>query len=242
MDERRDGFARDLVRWTSSAAFLRTLPFALLLVFVAASAILPPPEPVAVDRFDSRWIYAARALVVGMVLVALWGKFAELHTSARMALADWVLALASGAAVFVIWIHLDHGWAVLGGSGSSGFDPRHFASEDLHLPLTALRLVGLAIVVPIAEELFWRSFLLRWLERQDFLKVAPRVVGVRALAITSVLFGLEHTQWLAGLIAGAVYGLVYMRTEKLWVPIVSHALTNAMLGAWILAMRDWRFW
>jgi CAAX prenyl protease-like protein len=223
-------------------AFLRILPFALFVGFVAASALLPPPEPVQPGTFDSRWLYAARAVVVGIVLIVLWRRFAELRNQVRMNAADWVFALVSGAAVFVIWIYLDHGWMVIDGSAASGFDPRRHGSEGLHGPLTALRLLGLAIVVPIAEELFWRSFLMRWLEREDFLTVAPGSVGMRAFAITSVLFALEHSQWLAGLIAGAIYGWIYMRTGKLWVPIVAHAITNAMLGGWILATRDWRFW
>jgi len=231
-----------LPHWVYTPAFPRILPFALFVGFVAASTLLPPPEPVPPGMFDSRWLYAARAVIVGIVLIVLWRRFAELRNEVRMAAADWVFAIVSGAAVFVIWIYLDHGWMVLEGSAASGFDPHRHASVELHGPLTALRLLGLAIVVPIAEELFWRSFLMRWLEREDFLAVAPGSVGVRAFAITSVLFALEHSQWLAGLIAGAIYGWIYMRTGKLWVPIVSHAVTNAMLGGWILATRDWRFW
>jgi CAAX prenyl protease-like protein len=236
------GLAPNVASWMHSAAFHRILPFALFLAFVAASSVLPAPESVPPDQFDSRWVYAWRAVVVGLVLAALWGKFTELRIDARMSLRDWALATVSGVAVFVLWIHLDHGWMMLGDLGLQAFDPRQYASERLHLPLTAMRLFGLVIVVPLIEELFWRSFLLRWLERQDFLALAPAAVGVRALAITSVLFALEHAQWFAGLIAGAVYGWIYVRSGKLWTPIVAHALTNALLGAWILATQDWRFW
>ena len=231
-----------LPHWVYTPAFPRILPFALFVGFVAASVLLPSPEPVLPGTFDSRWLYAGRAVIVGMVLIVLWRRFAELRNELRMAATEWVLAIASGAAVFVIWIYLDHGWMVIEAGAASGFDPRRYGSEQLHGPLTALRLIGLAIVVPIMEELFWRSFLMRWLEREDFLGVAPGSVGMRALAISSVLFAFEHSQWLAGLIAGAVYGWLYRRTGKLWVPIVSHAVTNATLGGWILATRDWRFW
>jgi CAAX prenyl protease-like protein len=159
-----------------------------------------------------------------------------------MGLADWALATVSGAVVFIVWIHLDEGWAVIGDPSARVFDPRQHAAEALHIPLTTLRLIGLAIVVPIAEELFWRSFLMRWVQHQDFLAVAPRAIGIRAIAVTSVLFALEHTQWLAGLIAGAIYAWIYVRSGKLWVSIVSHAVTNTLLGVWILVTRDWRFW
>jgi CAAX prenyl protease-like protein len=92
------------------------------------------------------------------------------------------------------------------------------------------------------EELFWRSFLLRWLERHDFLQVAPRSVGPRPLVITTALFALEHSQWLAGGIAGVVYSALYMRSGNLWVPIAAHAVTNAALGIWILHTENWHFW
>jgi CAAX prenyl protease-like protein len=104
------------------------------------------------------------------------------------------------------------------------------------------RLAGLALVVPVMEEIFWRSFLLRWIERHDFLKVAPQQVRWGALLITTALFALEHNRWLAGAIAGAAYGWVYVRSGNLWVPIVSHAVTNALLGVWILVTGSWHFW
>jgi CAAX prenyl protease-like protein len=130
----------------------------------------------------------------------------------------------------------------LGDPEATGFDPRRYGTEELHWPLTVLRLLGLAVVVPIAEEIFWRSFLLRWLERPSFLELAPAAVGIRALAISSVLFALEHNQWLAGLIAGFVYGWIYVRSGKLWVAVIAHAVTNAALGAYVLLTGDWRFW
>jgi hypothetical protein len=228
------------LQWPATPAFARIVPFAAFMVFVAASSFLPAPLPVAPGEFDSRWLYAARALVVGAILLLVWRRLDELLEPLQAA--HWIYALFAGVAVFAIWIVLDHGWMVIGGDTSPGFDPRRFGSEALHIELTVLRLLGLAVVVPIAEELFWRSFLLRWLERPEFLRVAPGAVGLRALLMSSVLFALEHSQWLAGFIAGLAYGWIYMRTGKIWVPILAHALTNGLLGGWILWTADWRFW
>jgi len=210
------------------------------MVFVALSSLLPPPVPAAPGDFDSRWIYAARAIVVGLVVVMLWPKFIELRSGPALRTGDWLLSVTSGVAVLVIWVLLDKGWATF--ELSSGFDPRQYGSTAIDWPLTFMRLLGLAVVVPIIEELFWRSFLMRWLEKQAFLQVDPRSIGARALLITAGVFALEHAQWLAGLIAGLVYGWLYMRTGKLWVPVIAHAVTNAGLGAYILVTQDWRFW
>jgi CAAX prenyl protease-like protein len=108
--------------------------------------------------------------------------------------------------------------------------------------LVALRLVGFVVVVPVMEELFWRSFLMRWIDRRDFLSVDPRLVSPLALVATSALFALEHSAWLAGLAAGLAYGVVYHRTGNLRTAIVSHAVSNLLLGAWILARQDWSLW
>lgn len=226
--------------WLQSPACARILPFAVFMVFVAAGSLLPPPEPVPEGAFDARWMYAARAVVVGALLVWLWPRLAELRAGPPMRATDWGLAWAAGVAVFIIWVQLDSGWVTF--ELGAGFDPRRFQSEEIDWVLTAFRVLGLAVVVPLAEELFWRSFLMRWLDRQDFLSLEPQRVGVRALVITSVLFALEHSQWLAGVIAGLIYGWIYMRTGRIWVPIVAHAVTNGLLGAYILVQRDWRFW
>lgn len=236
----RDGNAPRAPSWLRSDAFPRIFPFALFMVFVAASSYLPPPVPVAPGEFDTRWLYGARAILVGVVLLFLWPRFDELRSSAPLRAGDWGLALLSGIAVLIIWIPLDSGWVTF--ALSPGFDPRAFGLEAIDWPITALRLLGLAVVVPVIEELFWRSFIMRWLEKPAFLNVDPATVGIRALMISSVLFALEHSQWLAGFIAGVVYGWIYMRTGKLWVPIIAHAVTNGLLGVYILYTHDWRFW
>jgi CAAX prenyl protease-like protein len=227
-------------RWLASDAFPRVLPFGLFVVFVAVGSWLPAPVPVPPGDLDARWIFAARAVVAGAALVWLWPRYDELRRAPRLHLADWLLAMASGLVVLVIWVMLDRGWVTF--ELTDGFDPRRFGSDEIDWPVTVCRLLGLAVVVPVVEELFWRSFILRWLERPDFLNVAPARCGFRALVVTSVLFALEHNQWLAGLIAGLVYGWVYMRTAKLWVPVIAHAVTNGLLGAYILYTGDWRFW
>jgi hypothetical protein len=105
-----------------------------------------------------------------------------------------------------------------------------------------LRLAGAALVVPLMEELFWRSFLLRWVQSQQFLDLAPVQIGLRAILISSVLFGLEHNLWLAGIVAGLAYAWLYRASGNLWPPIIAHAITNLILGVWVLSTGNWQFW
>jgi CAAX prenyl protease-like protein len=212
----------------SRPAFARAAPFGIFIGVLVANSV-----------FHSTWLLLARSVIVAAVLVWFWRDYTELRRPPTSPTSHWLLAVAAGFAVFLAWIWLDQDLVTF--SRSPGFDPLH-EDGQMNWPLALIRLLGLSLVVPVMEELFWRSFLLRWLEEHEFLRVAPRSVGVRALIITTVLFALEHNQWLAGAVAGIAYGLLYIRTGNLWVPIVAHALTNGALGVWILATENWHFW
>jgi CAAX prenyl protease-like protein len=145
-----------------------------------------------------------------------------------------------GLAVFVLWIQLDAPWMRLG-TPSADFVPLG-PDGTLQWPLVALRWLGAALLVPVMEELFWRSFLMRWLQAPVFQGVAPAQVGVRAIVLSTFVFVLAHTLWLAAAIAGLAYALLYVRTGKLWVAVVAHAVTNGALGVWVVATGAWAFW
>ena len=221
----------------STGAARRIVAFAVLVGFLALEQfILWSPWRHA---FDVRWVTVARGLAVGAVLAFLWPGFSELRPL-RLSPGELGAAIVLGLGVFALWIALDHGWAVID-QRNSGFTPVD-AGGRLDPWMYGLRLAGFAIAVPLAEELFWRSFLLRWIDRKRFLDVDPRTASLRAFAICSALFALEHSQWLAGLVAGIVYTGLYTRTGNLWASIVSHAITNAALGIWILATGRWVLW
>jgi CAAX prenyl protease-like protein len=217
-------------------ALVRVLPFGIYIVFLAVAPMLDR----LLSGFDQRWLYAVQVGVVAVALTIFARRYVELFTGPRLKWSQWVATLAIGIAVFVMWINLDLPWARLG-EGSSGFDPRA-ADGAIDWPLAAVRLFGAAAIVPLMEELFWRSFLMRWFDRPAFLEVYPATVSLRALAVTSLVFGAEHNLWLAGAIAGMAYGWLYVRTCSLWSPILAHAVTNLMLGLWILQTGSWRFW
>jgi len=210
----------------------RAAPFALFIAFIAV-------QPHLEGWVDSRWLAAGRGVAVAVLLVLFWHRYAELRAAPRATPGQWSAALLTGAVVFAAWITFDSGWSTF--SSGPGFDPTR-ADGTLDPALVALRLFGLVLVVPLMEELFWRSLVMRWIDRRDFLALAPGATSVAALLVSSVLFALEHTQWFAGLLAGLAYGWLYRQTGNLRLAIASHAVTNALLGAWILATQNWRYW
>lgn len=217
-----------------SPAWARIVPFGIYVAFLAVQQGLAAWQP----QWDLRWLYGVQVLAVVAALVWLWPAYEELRRASASG-RDWLAGAVTGVVVFLLWINLDQDWAVLG--SLTPYDPRT-PGGDIQWAMVAVRISGAALVVPIMEELFWRSFLLRWLERQDFLSVLPATVGLRALLFTSVLFALEHNLWFAGLLAGLAYGWLYMRTGSLWATILAHGVTNGLLGAWVVATGAWQFW
>lgn len=214
----------------------RVLPFAL---YIAVLAIAPALREALPAGWDGRWLYAVQIAAVMLALAFFARGYQELRLPAlggRAALE----AVVAGVVVFVLWINLDFSWAMLGEPGA-GFDPRR-AGGDIDWMLAAVRLFGAAAVVPVMEELFWRSFLLRRIDRPDFLQQPPALASLRALLISSAVFGVEHNLWLAGILAGLAYGGLYMRSGTLWSPILAHGVTNLLLGVWVLATGAWHFW
>jgi CAAX prenyl protease-like protein len=189
---------------------------------------------------DPRWYYAARVCTVALLLWILRAHYTEMHGISGITGPRIAVAVGAGIAVFLLWINLDFGWARFG--NSTPFDPTQPDGAGIDWNVVFFRLSGLALVVPVMEELFWRSYLLRRLDRLAFLTLDPAKSGVRAMLICASLFASEHSLWFAGLLAGLVYGLVYVRGGNLWLPIISHATTNAALGGWVLATGHWEFW
>ena len=218
----------------SHAAWVRILPFLVYLFFTVAADLL---GRLGISPAALRWLYPIKIFAVVVTLVMFYRHYTELHRW-RVSPIGGAMAIVVGAAVFVLWINCSSGWLLIG--TPAGFDPR----TDGHIDwlLVALRIAGAALVVPVMEELFWRSFLMRYLEASDFEAVAPAAVRLQSVMIAALLFGFEHNQWLAGIAAGLAYSVVYMRQGSLWAPILAHAVTNGVLGVWIVSTANWTYW
>ncbi len=106
----------------------------------------------------------------------------------------------------------------------------------------AIRLFGLAIVVPFIEEFFLRAFVMRFVIDADWWKVPFGTLTPLAVAAGTLLPMLTHP---AELFAAAVWFTLVtwlmFKTKSIWDCIAAHAVTNALLGAWVLASGDWYF-
>ena len=107
-----------------------------------------------------------------------------------------------------------------------------------------LRFLRLAVVVPFIEEIFWRGFLLRFLINENFERVPVGTFSLVSFIVVTVGFGFSHASedWIAALLTGALYNGVAYRTKKLSSCILTHAVTNLLLGLWIMKTKQWGFW
>jgi CAAX prenyl protease-like protein len=123
--------------------------------------------------------------------------------------------------------------------------PLELSAMPVALSLTwiAIRAISSATIVPLAEELAFRGFLMRRLVTADFQTVPYQSVGLGALLISALAFGLSHgAMWLPGIVAGLLYGWVTVRSGSLGEAVVAHATTNALLAALVLLAGKWQLW
>ena len=210
----------------------RTAPFAVYMAFVAIQMSVRDPSA-------ALWLYPVKVLSVAGILLYFWRDYDELAGQALPSLAESAVAIAAGIFVYMAWIHADWEWAVQG--ERLGYDPYRAGAGSGHV-LAGGRLLGAVVVVPIMEELFWRSFLMRYVMSARFETVALGSLTPGAFAITVVLFGVEHHEWVAGMIAGAVYTWLIVRTRSLWPAVIAHGSTNLALGVYVLWTGRWEWW
>ena len=106
-----------------------------------------------------------------------------------------------------------------------------------------LSVVGAVVTVPLAEEIAFRGFLMRRFQDSDFESVSSRQFSWAPFLLSSVAFGLLHGErWLAGIVAGMIYGLVMIRRGRIGEAVVAHAVTNALVAAWVLTTGNWQLW
>lgn len=182
---------------------------------------------------DFEYLYPLR------VVAGLW---ILMHYRRGLAALDWGWSWRGptfGILVFLLWIGSAH--LLVHAAGI----PEKLAA----LPPTlrglwiVSRLAGGVLLVPIAEELAYRGYLMRRLTRADFDTVPFRSVRWPALAATAIVFGLAHgALWLPGIAAGIVFGLLVVRRGQIGDAVVAHATSNALLAAGVLGWGQWQLW
>ena len=203
-----------------------TAPYLMPFLAILAAAMLSRAMS---SGFE--WFYPLRIVAAAGAL--FYFRRSYRHLDWRF---GWVAA-AAGAIVFAIWIALE--------PHSAPSTPAAFvqASTAARITWAILRIVGAVVLVPIAEELAFRGFLLRRLSSAEFESVGWRTFSWAPLLISSAAFGLLHGErWVAGTIAGIIFALVQLRRGRIGEAIAAHSVANALVAAWVLSTGSWNLW
>ena len=226
----------------SHPAAVRVAPFVIFVLITAGQGKF--------GAASAYWFYLAKTLAGRGMVLAMRPLVAEMRWAF-----SWE-AVVVGVGVLVMWIGLDPHYPMAGelfakiglGSGVKtavvNADPNLVfgAHSPLALFFLAVHVLGMTFVVPPLEEVFYRSFLYRYIASQNFLAVPlNRFLPLPFLA-TAVLFGFEHNQWLAGILCGAAFQWLVLRKNRLGDAMTAHAITNFLLGLWVVTRGAWQFW
>lgn len=208
-----------------------TAPIAAFIVLTSVEGYVPQAGYV--------WFYLIKAIAVTATLVVFRAPWKDIRPTARVL----VPAILVGLVVFAEWILLDQ-WIPYPHLGSRvGFNPFDaIESPALRVLFLTVRFYSLVLMVPVMEELFWRSFLLRYFTDSDFARLPVGSFSWGAFAIVSGLFALAHAEWLVAFICACIYALLLRQTKSIFACILAHSTTNLALGIYVILARDWIYW
>lgn len=233
------------------------------IVYMLLGSLEPtfPPSGAASDRSNTKdqasvsrypLFYTVKiALTLGTIAV-VWPSYWKFpfHMNWR---APVVGAIGFGVWVGLCGLRIEERWLAPWGLGwfvdlgrRSAYDPfRELAACWLpwFWAFLAVRLAGLVIVVPIIEEFFLRAFLIPFVRGQD---ERPHPFGAidGTAVLVAVLYGI--TTHPAELVAAAVWFTLItwlmVRTRNIWDCVVAHAVTNLLLGLYVLWSGEFQLW
>lgn len=203
-------------------------PYAAFLALVALAGWLPGAAPE---------LFVLRALVPAALLAWFWRSGAYRELSGFRADARVIADVACGLAIAALWVAP----YLLAPSLPRGepFDPALLGAGHEALAL-ALRLAGFALVTPFVEELFVRSFLLRFAEvaggEGDFRALPIAHFAWRGFFVTLLWFTFSHEswEWWVALPTGALLNAWLYWRGHLMACVIAHAAANAAI--WTLVV------
>jgi CAAX prenyl protease-like protein len=210
--------------------FARTVPFFIFLVLTFGQGMNDLPE----TRY---WFYLAKTLVGAWLVWEMRPFVAEMKWAV-----SWE-AIVIGIFVFVMWVGIDDWYPKFQSAGAESNPHDVFGrNSGLAWMFLIVHLLGSTFVVPPLEEVFYRSFLYRYLVNMNFLAMPLCQFHGLSFTVTAIIFGSTHYQWLAGILCGVAYQWLVIRKDRLGDAMTAHAITNFLLGVYVIWRGAWKFW
>ncbi len=255
MAESDSTFADNTLEPTGPGANWPWAPFVIpFITYMLVGSLEPSPEKpfsmlgLTIDYSAYPVIYTAKIVATLVAIAAVSRGYKQFPFRVSP------LAFVVGAVGVVVWIglcKLELEARLLGPLGYDqiadlgrrpGFNPLVEMADRpaLAYGFLALRMFGLALVVPLIEEFFIRGFVMRFVIDADWPKVPFGTLTPTAAVAGTLLPVLMHP---AELFAAAVWFTLVtwlmFKTKNIWDCVTAHAVTNGLLGAWALTSGDW---
>ena len=165
-------------------------------------------------------LYALKTVLVGASLVYLFkGRLSEISGKFDLK------AVLVGLIALAVWLIPDL-WQEK--SASTSFNPEAVENQSLRITGILFRILGASLIVPFVEELLWRSYLMRVLIKEEFLKVELGTYTHMSFWVTVIAFTSVHRpfEWPLAITVGLLYGGYLVKTKNLWGCIIAHGVTN----------------
>ncbi len=217
------------------------VPFVVFMLFLivpdAVAPLLKGWSPILGEN-PKFLVWPLQTLVCAGLLIWYWREY-EWGAGA-----NWLVGIGVGILSIAIWLAPEF---IMSGSKPrvEGFNPTVLEDSPALWWLTVIaRFLRLVVIVPLVEEIFWRGFLMRYLISPEFEKVRFGTYSHTAFWVVVILFVLAHgvADWPAAFVVGILFNLVAIRTRSLSTCVLVHAVTNLLLGVYIMATGKWGYW
>lgn len=198
--------------------------------------------------------YVLKTIIVGAMLIWLWKRFTRVRwTHLPLGVLVGVIGVVQWVAMEKLFMSQDWLWwtRMIRDIRAETFRPYETFAESPALlwAFIAIRWIGPTLVVPFMEELFWRDFLWRnFAAPNDFRLAEVGEYDRSAFWVIPLLFAAVHVQWVTAIVWGLLIAWLLVKTRSLGACIVAHAVTNFLLGGYVLISHyafgrdEWFFW
>lgn len=216
-------------RIQASPLLVRVVPFVIFIVLTFFQG--------AFGESFRYWIYLFKTLVGAWLIWEFGPKICEMKWSF-----SWE-AVGVGLAVFGVWVGLDSLYPKMTTTAQPWNPQAQFGSSaELAWLFVFVRIAGSTLIVPPLEEVFYRSFLYRYIAKPEFETIELGKFMVKPFLITAAVFGAAHYEWLSAIFCAIALQALVIRHKRLGDAMTAHAVANLLLGLWVVWKGAWHFW
>jgi CAAX prenyl protease-like protein len=226
--------------------------------FMLAGALEPSPDKVGGEAIGLSipysaypWVYAVKIALTLAAVAFVWPGYRAFPF--RLSPLAAVLGIVGGP----LWIGialLEHAHVhplleQMGAGGLVGAGARAAFNPFEQLPdqpaaawaFLAARFFGLAAVVPLIEEFFLRGFVMRFFMDREWWNIPFGKTDRLALILGTAVPMLMHPgELVAAFVWFSMITWLMLRTRNIWDCVLAHALTNLILGIYVVTTNTWR--